>query len=151
MSGFQLFHITVKGLVFHRNKFLLMSSNDPEFLGVYECPGGRINHSELLENSLTRELKEEIGLDLDSIPHTLELFALNQRDEVEYDWNDKTQIIEIYYKIIIPDNQEIIIESKEESDKLLWIDRSEDLDKASYRVESRKIVYKKAQATLKPN
>jgi len=145
---FQIFHITVKGLIFYHKQFLLMASNDPDFLGAYECPGGRINRGELLEVSLKRELIEEIGLDLDVVSHTLELFALNQRDEVEYDWDNKIQIIEVYYKITIPNTVELHVGPKEESDRLIWVNKDTDLDKATYRIQSRKIVYQNAQRTL---
>ena len=61
---FQTFHITNKALIFHQNKFLLIRSDDPEYLGALECPGGRINRGELLPDALQRELFEEIRLDL---------------------------------------------------------------------------------------
>jgi len=145
---YQLFHITNKALIFHKNKFLLMKSDDPDFLGALECPGGRVNRGEIIAETLEREIKEEIGLDLAKIPHKIDLFTLNQRDEVEYDWDEYTQIIEIYYKVVVPDEVELKIDSLEESSELVWIDTQTNLDEFLYRVESRKNVYKKAQLTL---
>lgn len=149
-SHYQTFHITTKGLIFYQNKFLLTQSNDLKFFGSLECPGGRINEKELLENSLSRELKEELDIDLKIIPHTLELFILNQRDEVEYDWDDKfTQIIEVYYKITIPDDFDFNFTILEEASGFLWVDSNTNLDEYSYRVQSRKSIYEKAQQLLK--
>jgi 8-oxo-dGTP pyrophosphatase MutT (NUDIX family) len=146
---YQSFHITTKGLIFHRNKFLLTQSDDPEYFGSLECPGGRINPKEILDVAIVRELQEELNVDLSSIPHTIDLFTLNQRDEVEYDWDDKfTQIIEVYYKIVIPDEYDFTFELVEEASGFIWVDKTTNLDEYPYRVLSRKDVYKKAQKTL---
>ena len=125
-----------------------MKSDDPDFLGALECPGGRVNRGEIIAEALEREIKEEIGLDLNKIPHEINLFTLNQRDEVEYDWDDHTQIIEIYYKVVVPDEVDLKVDSLEESSELIWIDANTNLDEFLYRVESRKKVYQKVQLTL---
>ena len=148
MKNYQLFHITCKGLIFHRNSFLLHKASDPEFFGALECPGGRIDNGELLESVLKRELLEEVGLNLNAINHTIELFALNQRNEIEYGWDDKTQIIEIYYKITIPDSIDLKVKALEEVSGFEWIDKYTNLDNFLYRVASRKNIYKKAQGLL---
>jgi len=148
MKNYQLFHITCKGLIFHRNSFLLHKASDPEFFGALECPGGRIDNGELLESVLKRELLEEVGLNLNAINHTIELFALNQRNEIEYGWDDKTQIIEIYYKITIPDSVDLKVKALEEVSGFEWIDKYTNLDNFLYRVASRKNIYKKAQGLL---
>jgi len=145
---FQLFHVTCKGLIFHRNSFLLHRANDPEFFGALECPGGRVDRGELLEDVLKRELQEEVGLDIDIVEHKIDLFALNQRDEVEYDWDSKTQIIEVYYKITVPDYVKLEIKTLEEVSTFEWINKGTNLDNFPYRVMSRKNIYKKAQELL---
>ncbi len=125
-----------------------MKSDDPEHLGVLECPGGRVDKEELIQDTMKRELKEEIDLDLDSISHDIQLFALNQRDAIEYDWDDKTQIVEAYYKVTIPNDVEFHLKPLVETDELIWIDKDTDLDTFSYWVQSRKDVYKQAQESL---
>ena len=148
MKDHQLFHITCKGLIFHRNSFLLHKAKDPEFFGALECPGGRVDRGELLEDVLKRELREEIGINLDDIEYSIELFALNQRGEAEYGWDDKTQIIEIYYKITIPDHFNLELKTLEEVSSFEWINKNTSLDNFLYRVASRKNIYKKAQNLL---
>lgn len=148
MKEHQLFHITCKGLIFHKNSFLLHRANDPEFFGALECPGGRVDSGELLEDVLKRELREETGLDLNTVGHSIEIFDLNQRNEVEYGWDNKTQIIEIYYKIIIPDNLSFELKTLEEVSSFEWINKDTNLDNFPYRVASRKNIYKKAQKSL---
>jgi 8-oxo-dGTP pyrophosphatase MutT (NUDIX family) len=149
MIAFQSFHVTCKGLIFHKDQFLLHLANDPDFYGALECPGGRVNQDELIENALKRELIEEIGLDLDTIEHTLELFGLNQRDAAEYDWDKNTQIIEVYYKITIPDQVTFELKPLEEVSRFEWIHKETDLNAYHYKVASRKAIYEKAQHSLK--
>ncbi|MDD2656805.1 MAG: NUDIX domain-containing protein [Patescibacteria group bacterium] len=148
-NTFQTFHITTKALIFHKNKFLLTKSNSEGFVGALECPGGRVNEKENLEDVLFRELREELNVDLKNIPHSIELFDINQRDEVSYDWEDKfTQIIEIYYKVFVPDDFDFKFELLQEASGFIWIDKNTNFDDFSYRVMSRKEVYKKAQKNL---
>lgn len=148
MKNFQLFHVTCKGLIFYKNSFLLHRASDPEYFGALECPGGRVDRGEMLEDVLKRELREEIGLDLDIIEHEMELFDLNQRDEIEYGHDNQTQIIEVYYKISIPDHIILELKALEEVSTFEWINKNTNLDNFPYKVESRKNVYKKAQELL---
>jgi len=149
MKEHQLFHITCKGLIFYKNKFLLHRASDPEFFGALECPGGRVDEGELLEDALKRELLEETGLSLDAIEHDMKLFALNQqRDAKEYGRDDKTKIVEIYYKITIPDSADFQLKVLEEVSSFEWIDKNTNLDNFSYHIISRKDIYKKAQRLL---
>ena len=67
MENFQLFHVTCKGLIFYKNSFLLHRASDPEFFGALECPGGRVDKDELLEDVLKRELLEETGIEKNQI------------------------------------------------------------------------------------
>jgi len=148
MHDFQIFHVTCKGLVFHRGAFLLHRASDPDYFGALECPGGRVNEGEDIEDALRRELHEEIGLDLGTTEHTIELFAMNQRDAAEYDWDEKTQIIELYYKIVIPDDIQIELTALEEVASFEWITAQTDLSAYPYKVASRRAVYEKAQRSL---
>jgi len=126
----------------------LHRASNPEYFGALECPGGRVDKGELLEDVLKRELREEIGLNLDTVEHKMELFNLNQRDEIEYGHDDKTQIIEVYYKITIPDYFNLELKALEEVSTFEWINKDTNLDNFPYKVESRKDIYKKAQELL---
>jgi 8-oxo-dGTP pyrophosphatase MutT (NUDIX family) len=148
MKDHQLFHITCKGLIFYKNRFLLHRANNPEYFGALECPGGRVDTGETLEDVLKRELFEEIGLDLNNVEHKIELFSINQRDAEEYGWDNTTQIIEVYYKVRIPDDIDLKIKTLDEVSSFEWINKNTNLDNFPYLVISRKAVYKKAQETL---
>lgn len=148
MTNFQIFHFTCKGLIFYKNSFLLYKAIDSRFFGSLECPGGRADRDELLEDVLKRELREEIGLNLNTTLHTKELFELNQTNEVEYGYDGKTQLIEIYYKITIPDHVNLELKALEEVSTFEWINKDTNLDNFSYIIKSRKNIYKKAQELL---
>lgn len=148
MANHQLFHLTCKGIVFYKNRFLLHQEDNYKCQGALECPGGRVDVGEEIAVTLKRELKEEIGLDLDTTEHKLKLFALNQRDTASYGFDDKTAIVEIYYKIDIPDSVEFKPKAQAEVEHLIWIDKNSNLDEYPYEVASRKDVYRQAQKLL---
>lgn len=63
------YHVTIKGLFFDAQGRVLLVQEDS---GVWDLPGGRIEHGEDFHGTLTRECQEEMGLDcsiLDDSPH----------------------------------------------------------------------------------
>lgn len=55
----QAFHVTVKGLVFDAHGAVLLLREES---GVFDLPGGRLEHGEDLVACLERECREEMGL-----------------------------------------------------------------------------------------
>lgn len=146
--SFQLFHLTVKGLIFYQNRFLLHQEDNYKCPGSLECPGGRVDIGETVETALFRELREEIGLDLNYTEHTLRLFTINQRDAADYSYDKVTAILELYYIINLPDTVTFKPQALAEVDTLIWVDRQTDLDTYQYEVPSRKAVYRQAQELI---
>ena len=60
------FHITVKAIVIYKGKILTLKKVKPstDGLGYWEMPGGGLEYGETPHEALTRELKEETGLDI---------------------------------------------------------------------------------------
>jgi len=55
----KIWQVTIKGLVFDTDsKLLLLQEED----GMWELPGGRIEHGEEILETLRREIKEEMGV-----------------------------------------------------------------------------------------
>lgn len=52
--------VTVKAVVFDQSRAKILLLSSPSTL--YDLPGGRLNEGETLEQTLERELKEELGL-----------------------------------------------------------------------------------------
>jgi 8-oxo-dGTP diphosphatase len=53
------YHVTIKGLFFDQhNKILLIQENS----GMWDLPGGRLEHGEDLHGALSRECIEEMGI-----------------------------------------------------------------------------------------
>lgn len=63
------FHVTIKGLSFDdQGRVLLVQEHD----GVWDLPGGRLEHGEDFHTALAREIREEMGIEckiLDEQPH----------------------------------------------------------------------------------
>jgi len=60
--------ITVKGVVFNsKNEVLLIrrSKDDPTNSGKYDLPGGTIEKDETVKETVSREVKEETGIDVE--------------------------------------------------------------------------------------
>lgn len=56
--------LSVKAMIFHDGRLLLLQKNDAEGLHHWEFPGGGLQFKENFEMGLLREVKEETGLDI---------------------------------------------------------------------------------------
>lgn len=54
------YHVTIKGLYFDAHGRVLLVQEET---GVWDLPGGRIEHGEDFHGTLARECREEMGLD----------------------------------------------------------------------------------------
>ena len=59
-------YFAVKGLVIDENRFLILHKSDSTN-GWWELPGGRMEFGETAEQTLTREVKEETGLNVEPV------------------------------------------------------------------------------------
>lgn len=59
-------HPVVSALITHDNKILLIKRNKDAYKNYWALPGGVINYLEKPEEALTREVREETGLNLTS-------------------------------------------------------------------------------------
>jgi 8-oxo-dGTP diphosphatase len=60
---------------------------DPEFAGLWEFPGGKIDTGETPDDALQREIREELGVDIRSFNHLL---------QVRHDYADRCVNIDFY-------------------------------------------------------
>ena len=54
-------HLGVYGIILVENKILLIKKARGPYIGLFDLPGGSVEHGENIEDALKRELKEEIN------------------------------------------------------------------------------------------
>ena len=58
--------VSLIGLINERNEVLIsLRKNSAEYTDFWEYPGGKVENKETIEKALLREVKEELGLDVD--------------------------------------------------------------------------------------
>lgn len=58
----QQFHLGVYGVYVRDDEVLVIKKSKGPYKGLYDLPGGRIEHGENVEETLEREFAEEIGI-----------------------------------------------------------------------------------------
>lgn len=78
------YRISVKALILNetRTKFLVTQEED----GVWELPGGGLDHGESPEECLRREIKEEMGLEVTFIAQTPSFFFTINKQTDKTSW-----------------------------------------------------------------
>ena len=56
-------HLTVDGIILHKNRIVLIRRKTSPFKNCYALPGGFVDYGETVENAIVREVKEEAGLE----------------------------------------------------------------------------------------
>lgn len=105
------FHCRACGIIKQENSFLIMRVNETSY---YHIPGGHIEIGEDSKQAIIREIKEEIGCDIEKA----DLFAIQENFWTRN--NKKCHGIEFYYiiepkeKLEVNDYQKIEIDKGEE-------------------------------------
>ena len=114
-----LFRVTQKALMVSGGKILILKRalNEKSFPGLWDLPGGRLEHGESLEESLMREVKEETNLSV-KILNLVSAFSTEVKDGfgvfLIYRCKKNSDVI----KICEEDHSEYKWETKEEIIKL---------------------------------
>ncbi|RJQ32355.1 NUDIX hydrolase [Candidatus Parcubacteria bacterium] len=100
--------IPQRALIENDGKFLLVQ----EFNGQWQLPGGRLNVGEKLEDGLKREIKEELGIDIEvGIP--LSSFVFTGKSGINH--------FTVIYQCDFPDKKQEIILDKNENMDYRWV------------------------------
>lgn len=89
--------IRVKGLLINSNGEILLAHNN----NTYQFPGGHIDDGESLEKCLSREIKEETGIDV-NIKHP-PFMQITTYDDNYFNTNKKVCNKIYYYKVVCND------------------------------------------------
>ena len=68
------------------NKILLIKRNTIPFKGYWALPGGRMEPSETIDQTVVREVKEETGLDVAIVRKIGEYVEKGVKDNVDYEY-----------------------------------------------------------------
>lgn len=126
-----LFHISVKGFISCKDKYLFIKkvSNGSKNQGFWELPGGGLNFGELPEDGLTREIREETGLNIAVLKPIITWSFLK---------NNNKQVIGITYLCEAKDEKVTI---SEEHEDFAWV-KKEDFDNINLLPELKKDIKK---------
>ena len=89
-------HVGAYGIILHDNKIALVKKRRGGYLGKLDLPGGGIEHTELPEETLRREIMEEAGINITN-DKLLDVVATNIKWEMEPNlWEDLHHIGILY-------------------------------------------------------
>ena len=84
-------HTSVRGIVNYNDKIVLIhrikTKDDGTVRDYYVTPGGKIEENESHEEALRREIKEELGIEIEIKDLCLELDDRNYNDSFQYFYN----------------------------------------------------------------
>lgn len=138
--GFVYYHnmaAAVMVIIEREDKYLFTVRNIEPERGKLDFPGGFVDPGETAQEAATRELKEELNLDLK--PTDFELIDTEANDYLYL--NIPYRTLDVIFKTVLPEGAKIILEDAEITD-FLWLSKEEiDLDKIGFK--SMKKVVKK--------
>jgi len=111
--------IVLGGVVINNGKVLLLQRNKDEdvYPNMWELPSGKKEALEPSEESLTREIKEESGLEVDIIiPLSVFDYQIEKTDEIR----DSTQI-----NFIVKPKNNLDVKISREHQNFVWVSESE--------------------------
>ena len=120
----QLFHIGIKGLIRNGSGRVLLLKvpawkGNP---GYWDLPGGRMNPGETFEQTLRRELKEEIGVDYNGTPKQLMAVLANVTIPVG---DTRVSLMLVPYEVELPEDVEIRLNPDEPEEAFEWYEPKE--------------------------
>lgn len=83
-------HLGVYGLLIQNEKVLLIKKNGGPYDGMLDLPGGTIEFCERPQETLIREMKEEVGIEVKS-------YELLDADSVSFDWKFRGEVIRVHH------------------------------------------------------
>jgi len=126
MANEKLFHVGVKAIISNADdKVLILEVNTQNFkldkTPHDDLPGGRIGADEQLDDTLRRELLEEVGItDIDEIRFVTAVIA---NMEIPISDSQKVGLVLMVYEVKIPEDSEIILSKEHTSYE--WVSRAE--------------------------
>ena len=126
MSAIDIVHVVVGVIINKDDQVLIAKRASHQHQGnKWEFPGGKREKTETPQQALARELKEELGIDIQSARPLI---------EIKHQYTDKTVLLDVYE---VSDWQGT--EEGREGQPLRWVDKS-DLDQYNFPAANHKIL-----------
>lgn len=106
--------VAVKAMIVNNDKVLITRSEGDT---LWDLPGGRINEGEALEEAIVREVREELGVDIEVARLLCSEQSLHRKD------NHYIMFVTFEARLVEPDSPSFI--PNEESEEIRWINRNE--------------------------
>ncbi len=106
--------VAVKAMIVNDGKVLITRSEGDT---LWDLPGGRINEGESLEEAISREVKEELGIEI--------IVKRLLCSEQSLHRKDNKYIMFVTFEATLADPENISFVPSEESEEIRWIDRNE--------------------------
>lgn len=134
MASEKLFHVGVKALIVNEDdKVLVMNVNTANFkedkTPHWDIPGGRIQEGQTAEETLQREVLEEMGIE--QIVSAEYLTGVISNIEIPVSNKLRVGLVLVVYKVAVPPNSTIVL-SKEHTE-YEWVSRADAAHRLRYK------------------
>lgn len=120
------FHVGVKAVIVRNAQILLVKH---KVRGTWNLPGGRIDENEPIEQTLRRELKEELGLKSDVIIGDV-LYAFR---DPSLTFTEGNGVVLIAYRVSLADNEVLV--TSDEHTEVAWMSFDDAMEYGSDMVQ----------------
>jgi 8-oxo-dGTP diphosphatase len=123
MDKKQLTHIGIYGIIINKQQILVIQKNRGPYKGKFDLPGGGMEYGEDLDTAIKREIKEEVGGDIQKIEPFINISYT--AEWIENNTPTTTYHIGMYYLVTL--QQPFAVKTDpdgHDSDGALWINIS---------------------------
>lgn len=120
------FHVGVKAVIVKDAKILLVKH---KVRGTWNLPGGRIDENESIEQTLRRELKEELGLRSDVVIGDV-VYAFR---DPSLTFSEGNGVVLIAYKVSLADHEVLV--TSDEHTEVAWMSFDDAMEYGSDMVQ----------------
>lgn len=112
------FNVGIKGLIVKEGKILMVRATDQQGKNFWDIPGGRIDEGETIEQTIMREISEELGYSLDEVGVKEVVHAYR----LDRDLKDGNGLMLIFVSLNLMSGKEPVLSEEAQSYEWLTVD-----------------------------